>query len=179
MPDIHAVAAGHHASMNRELRIHAALGIPWVVSGAGRSHFVLWPGLPRWDIAHSDALVARIRADHVYRPGTMSALMTWAWMILGLSPSEIAVALGATVPTLRRWQRDETSPRGQQLEQCNALYSLRALLETVFPASCRAMRWLTTTPALAGSTSPLDMIRAGAIAPLVSVLSTIDPDPFP
>ena len=82
------------------------------------------------------------------------------------------------MPTLRRWQRDETSPRREQLEQCNALYALRALLDTVFAASGRAIRWLTTTPALAGSTSPLDMIRAGAIAELVWVLSTIHPDPF-
>ena len=108
----------------------------------------------------------------------MSALLAWAQTTLGLSPSEIARALRATVPTLRRWQRDETSPRREQLEQCNALYALRALLDTVFAASGRAIRWLTTTPALAGSTSPLDMIRAGAIAELVWVLSTIHPDPF-
>ena len=175
MPDIHAVAAAYRESMNRELRIHAALGIPWVVSGAG---FVLWPGLPRWDIAQSDAYVARIKADHVHTPGTMSALLAWAQTTLGLSPTEIARALRATVPTLRRWQRDETSPRREQLEQCNALHALRALLDTVFAAPDRAMRWLTTTPALAGSTSPRDMIRAGASAELVWVLSTIDPEPF-
>jgi hypothetical protein len=178
MPDIHAVAAAYRESMNRELRIHAALGIPWAASGAGRSHFVLWPGLPRWDIAQSDASVARIRADHLYRPGTMSALLAWAQTTLGLSPCEIARALGATVPTLRRWQRGETSPRGKQLEQCDAFYALRAILDTVFATSDRALRWLTATPALADSTSPLDMIRAGAIAPLVWVLSTIDTDPF-
>lgn len=176
MPDAHAVGAAYRESMNRELRMHAALGVPWVVTGAG---FVLWPGLPRWDFAHSDAYVARIRAEHVYRPGTMAALLTWAQTTLCLSPSEIARALGATAPTVRRWQRDETSPRGQQLEQCNAFYALRAFIDTVFASSGRAMRWLSTTPALAGSTSPLDMIRAGAIAPLVWVLSTIDPDPFP
>ena len=67
MPDIAAVAAGYRESMYRELRIHAALGIPWVVSEGTRSHFVLWPGLPRWDIAQSDAYVARIRVEHVFR----------------------------------------------------------------------------------------------------------------
>lgn len=178
MPDIHAVAAGYRESMTREMRIHAALCIPWVVSDDGRAFQVLLPGLPRSDVAASDAYAARIQAEHVHAPGTMAALSAWAQTTLGLSPSESARALGVTVATLRRWQRDETSPHGRQLRQCNALYALRALIDTVLPASGRAMRWLTTTPGLAGSTSPLDMIRAGAIAPLVWVLSTIDPDPF-
>ena len=82
-------------------------------------------------------------AEHVHGTGTMSALTSWAQETLSLSLSEIASMFGVTVATLRRWQRDETSPRGSQLAQCNALHALRALLDTVFTSVDRAVRWLT------------------------------------
>lgn len=43
----------------------------------------------------------------------------------------------------------------------------------------RASRWLCTAPTLPRSISPLAMIRAGVIAPLVCVLSNIDTDSVP
>ena len=109
---------------------------------------------------------------------TTHAILAWARGTLCLPETEIAGALGVTAPTIRRWERGASAPRGQYRTQIVALQDLRALLEAVFASPAHAMTWLRNAPGISDGVPPLDMIKVGAITPLVGVLASLESGAF-
>lgn len=97
---------------------------------------------------------------------------------LGFSVSEVGNSVGATAKTVGRWQRGETTPRSRHLTQFVAFQSFRALLDAVFATPEHAMTWLRKSPGFRDGIPPLDMLRTGAITPLVGVLASIENGAF-
>lgn len=78
MPDPFAVGAAYRAAMQREMRIHAALGIPWVVSDGEQPYFVLLPGLPRIDVYPDDGRAPLTVPVREWKTWTIPAMIMWA-----------------------------------------------------------------------------------------------------
>ena len=177
MPSPEAVAAGYRESILREKRIHAALRIPWQVSDGSHSYLILLPGPPR---AHDDATapgVAVMPATSTasQSTSTVRALRAWARSFLSCSDAEIARALHASVPTLHRWTRGATTPRGRQRMHCDTLDAVRTLLDVVVTTPERASAWLRTTHELRGTIAALDLIKIGRASVVRSVLARTEP----
>lgn len=178
MPDADAVGASYRLSMQREERIHAALGIPWQVSDGARSFLVLLPGLPRMDTGPVVPWASWRQDDVVRGAWNVSMMISWARDVLGFEATDIATSLGTTVMAVRRWSSGRSSPRGRHRAQLDLLQDFRALLAAAFVTPERAMTWLQTPPGLGYNDSPLMMVRLGAIRPLVAILESLESGAF-
>ncbi len=135
--------------------------------------------LPRMEAVSSERGIVAVTAPLPTRETwTVLEMMVWTRDTLGFSHAQIAGALGVTGATIRRWQSGETTPRGRHRIQFDALQDLRALLAEVFTAPADAMTWLRKSPGIGDGVPPLDMIKTGAITPLVGGLATVESGAF-
>ncbi len=178
MPDGNLIGAAYRTALQREERLHAALGIPWQVSDGARSFLVLLPGLPRMDAGPVVPWVPPLAVTYDHEPWMIPMMMGWARETLGFTVADVASALGTTARTLERWSRGASVPRGRHRAQLDALQALRALLASAFITPAHALIWLRTPPGLAYETSPRMMVEMGAIRPLVAILASLESGAF-
>ncbi|MFW5904944.1 MAG: antitoxin Xre/MbcA/ParS toxin-binding domain-containing protein [bacterium] len=100
--------------------------------------------------------------------------VSWAHDNLSLSYREIGAVLDVDERTVRRWQKAETTPRGEHRDRLESLRELRHLLGEVFSTPAEAQEWLhSSVPAFRGR-SPISLIRAGRTEEVIQVLATIE-----
>lgn len=97
--------------------------------------------------------------------------------VLGITPAELADALGVSDRTLARWLADETHPQHEARRKLADLEQLTHRLQDSFASPEAIAEWLHTESGYFGGLRPLDALSRGRIdavdAALESILSGI------
>ncbi len=115
--------------------------------------------------------------------GTPPALIVSARVTLGLADQKIGTALGVGAPTVRRWERGDTHPRGRHLRQrqIDAPHDFRALLAAVVATPEAAQTWVHDAAVPPRDITPRATIIArgdSSIARVVGVLASMESGAF-
>lgn len=91
---------------------------------------------------------------------------------LRLEWADLAAILGVDQSTLWRWRRRESQPRPLAQSRLAQLAELREMLRRLFAGPDLARDWLHTArpEMLGGAETPLDVMRAGRIDRVLTVL---------
>jgi DNA-binding transcriptional regulator YiaG len=94
---------------------------------------------------------------------------------LGLSPRELASALGISTRTLERWRSGiYIVPQGETRERLQDLMDLHRQLNETIVEGPETSDWLNTRRAFLGNLTPIEVIRAGRADRVRDFLTAID-----
>lgn len=108
----------------------------------------------------------------------LSELLKRLMTTLGITPAELARAVGSSDRTVARWLADEMYPQHESRKKLHELTALVQRLDETFTTPQGAATWLHAKSGYFGGLTPLDALLRGRIDAVDAALEALDAGVF-